>query len=224
MYKVMFRNFVIFFMLICLSCGVSAKSKQVKQFKNEKTLEPVVLKNVSYLTDEDNTDGKIDFIQMEVNKDVDLKKEITKEGFFKDSLHFLKGVPVDNSIMMLMYSYHTRGDREELNESNKLAAIDLAGYSIGTFNNSYHVQSYYIGIGRKIYDLKLPKNFDMDFKYRFVILRGYRRYEPDLGGFTPTIIPMVGFTKKQVGIDFLLSAGKTMTFATNLRYNLPNLR
>lgn len=145
--------------------------------------------------------------------------KLNENNLWGKSWKLIKGQPIDDSILLGMYSYHTRKDRDQMNESNNLAAIDFKGYSLGTFNNSYHVQTYYVGIGRKVYEYELPYGVNMDLKYRLVAFHGYSRYEPDIAGITPTVIPMLGFSKGHLGVDFLISPGKTVTFATNLRIN-----
>lgn len=148
-------------------------------------------------------------------------RNFNKDGqFWQRTWTTLKGKPTEDALLLGMFSYHTRSDRDELNESNKLGAIDYNGYTLGTFNNSYHTQTYYVGLSRKIYEQQLPGDVDFKLKYKLVALHGYEREEPDIAGITPTVIPMIGFTKGYIGVDFLASPGRTVTFATNFRINL----
>jgi len=61
----------------------------------------------------------------------------------------------------------------------------------------------------------------MDFKYKLMAMHGYERYEFNIGGITPLIVPVIGISKGLVGVDFLISPGRTVTFATTFRVNLP---
>lgn len=164
-----------------------------------------------------NGNGKIDIIKLNVSTN----KKLKDKQFLKNSWEFVKGEPGDNALNLLMFSYHTREDRDQMNESNKLVAIDLDGYTLGTYNNSYHSQTYYAGITRKIYERNLLQDVNMDFKYKLMALHGYEHYEFNIGGITPLIVPMIGISKGLVGIDFLISPGRTVTFATTFRVNLP---
>ena len=161
--------------------------------------------------------GKFDIIKL----NVETNKKLKDKQFLKNSWEFVKGVPSQNSLDLIMFSYHTRKDRAEMNESNKLVGIDLNGYTLGTYNNSYHSQTYYAGITRKIFEKELPAGVNMDLNYKLMAMRGYQRYEFNIGGITPLIVPVLGFSKGPIGIDFLASPGKTVTFATNFRINLP---
>jgi len=176
-------------------------------------------------TKADNSNSTL--LKANINKNTDKNKtNRDSNNLFKSNSYknweFVKGQPVDDSIMLDMFSYHTRPDRDQMNESNKLAAIDFKGYSVGTFNNSYHIQTYYAGISRKVFEKKLPLGINFDCKYKLIALHGYARFEPDIKGITPLIIPMIGFSRGYMGIDFLASPGKTITFATNFRINLKN--
>jgi len=165
----------------------------------------------------DNDNGKIDIIKLNISTN----KKLKDKQFLKDSWEFVKGEPGDNALNLLMFSYHTREDRDQMNESNKLVAIDLDGYTLGTYNNSYHSQTYYAGITRKIYKKNLLQDINMDFKYKLMALHGYEHYEFNIGGITPLIVPMIGISKGLIGVDFLISPGRTVTFATTFRVNLP---
>jgi len=161
--------------------------------------------------------GKIDVIKLNISSG----NKFDNKTFLKKSWTYIKGAPADNALDLLMFSYHTRKDRDQMNQSNKLAAIDYDGYTAGTYNNSYHHQTYYGGIDRKVFQKDLPAGFNMNLNYKLMALYGYRHYEFNIGGITPIIIPVIGFSKGLFGVDFLASPGKTITFATNFRINLP---
>ncbi len=167
--------------------------------------------------------NKVAYASSVYNAKINKNKLVGKESRLSRVWHVIKGKPSKNAILLGMFSYHTMKERRQLNQSNKLAAIEYKGYSIGTFYNSYHVQTYYVGLSRKLYDIKLPWDSSMQLKYRVVAMHGYQRYEPDLFGITPTVVPVIGFTNKHFGVDFLVSMGKTLTFATNFRVNIDDL-
>lgn len=205
-----------------MSKGIEAK-KPVPE--NKIMLETIELQPESdnaiiYDTPENKFDSANNLITSTISSNKHKVKD--KRNIFKRSWSFIKGKPADSSLLLGMFSYHTMEGRENLNETNNLAGVDCKGYTLGTFNNSYRVQTYYAGLSRKVYKQELLGGVDVDFKYKFVALYGYRDYEPDVLGITPNIIPMLGFTKGHVGIDFLVSPGKTLTFATNFRINLDN--
>ena len=179
---------------------------------------PVLSKDLQIANNIDtNNNGKIDIIKLNISTN----KKLKEKQFLKNSWEFIKGEPGDNALNLLMFSYHTREDRDQMNESNKLVAIDYDGYTLGTYNNSYHTQTYYAGITRKLYEKNLPEGVNMDFKYKLMALHGYENYEFNIAGITPLIVPMIGISKGLVGIDFLISPGRTVTFATTFRVNLP---
>ncbi|HIH33388.1 MAG TPA: hypothetical protein HA227_04005 [Candidatus Diapherotrites archaeon] len=179
---------------------------------------PVLSKELQLANNVDNSEnGKLGVIKLNVSTN----KKLKDKQFLKNSWEFVKGEPSDNALNLLMFSYHTREDRDQMNESNKLVAIDLDGYTLGTYNNSYHSQTYYAGITRKIYEKNLPEDVNMDFKYKLMAMHGYERYEFNIGGITPLIVPVIGISKGLVGVDFLISPGRTVTFATTFRVNLP---
>lgn len=192
----------IFIMMWLVICPVPVVSKQLQ-----------LANNIS-----GNENGTIDIIKLNVSTN----KKLKDKQFLRNSWDLVKGKPGDNSLDLLMFSYHTRADRDQMNESNKLFAIDLDGYTIGTYNNSYHHQTYYVGIVRKVYEKNLPADINMDVNYKLMALRGYQNYEFNIAGITPLIVPVIGFSKGYLGIDFLASPGRTVTFATNFRVNLPN--
>lgn len=187
--------------MLILLCPVPALSKELQLANNSG--------NVG--------DGKFDVIKL----NIETNKKLRNKQFLKNSWEFVKGKPSNNAVDLLMFSYHTRKDRDQMNESNKLVAIDLNGYTLGTYNNSYHTQTYYAGITRKLFRKELPAGVNMDVNYKLMAMRGYQNYEFNIGGITPLIVPVIGFSKGYVGIDFLASPGKTVTFATNFRINLP---
>jgi hypothetical protein len=176
----------------------------------------VYLPGFAKLEEDSNDNGKFKLT-------VTTEEGFEKKGFWSNTGHFLKGKKGDDCVNFLMFSRHTMNNRDELNESNKLFSIDYNGYTFGTFNNSYHTQSYYVGITRKILERELAQGYKMDLKYKLMILRGYKYEEPDLAGFTPNIVPIIGFSKGLLGVDFLISPGKTATFATTFRINLEEL-
>lgn len=165
-----------------------------------------------------NNNEKVNIIKLNIETNKKLKDD---KKFLKNSWEYVKGKPSDNALNLLMFSYHTRSDRDLMNESNKLVGLDYNGYCIGTYNNSYHSQTYYAGITRKVYEKKLPVGVNMDVNYKLMAMKGYQRYEFNVGGITPLIVPEVAFSKGLLGVNFLLSPGKTITFATNFKVNLP---
>lgn len=174
--------------------------------------------NITADTITNSENKKVNIIKLNVETN---KKFKTNNQFLKNSWEHIKGQPSDNALNLLMFSYHTRSDRDQMNESNKILGLDYKGYCIGTYNNSYHTQTYYAGITRKVYEKKLPSGIDIDVNYKLMALRGYKYYEFNVGGFTPLIVPELAFSKGLLGVNFLLSPGKTVTFATNFKVNLP---
>lgn len=197
------KKITILILILMILCPIPALSQDLQIANNIDT--------------SDNGNGKIDIIKLNVSTN----KKLKEQQFLKNSWEFVKGEPGDNALNLLMFSYHTREDRDQMNESNKLVAIDLDGYTLGTYNNSYHTQTYYAGITRKLYEKKLPEDVNMDFKYKLMALHGYENYEFNIAGITPLIVPVIGITKGLVGVDFLISPGRTVTFATTFRVNLP---
>jgi len=196
------KNLIIIFLILIMNLSLPVLSKELSLANNSSAV----------------NNGKFDVIRLNVSTN----KKLKDKQLLKDSWEFIKGEQGDNSLNLLMFSYHTRSDRDQMNESNKLVAIDYDGYTLGTYNNSYHAQTYYAGITRKVFEKKLYEDINMDFKYKLMVLRGYKNYEFNINGFTPLIVPMVGFSKGLIGVDFLASPGKTVTFATTFRVNLPD--
>ena len=219
-YLYILTAFFIFFAQPVFSKGIESTESIINDEQVFDVIELSPERNdvLSYNNEESHYDKEINLIKSTV---VTNRREKNKEGsLFSRSWNFIKGKPADTSVLLGMFSYHTMEGRENLNETNNLAGVDCKGYTFGTFNNSYHVQTYYAGLSRKVKKIELFGGIDMDLKYKVVALYGYKDYEPDVLGITPNIIPMMGFTKGLVGIDFLVSPGRTLTFATNFRVNV----
>lgn len=198
------KKILILVLIAIILCPAPALSKDLEFFDNT--------------DNKSNGNGKIQIIKLNVSTN----NNINEKALLKNSWDFIKGKAGDNSANLLMFSYHTRKDRALLNDSNKLLAVDYNGYCLGTYYNSYHAQTYYAGISRKLFEKDLIEGINMDVKYKLMVLRGYKNYEFNINGFTPLIVPMIGFSKGLVGVDFLISPGKTLTFATTFRINLPD--
>lgn len=153
-----------------------------------------------------------------------LNASIKEKGLWEKSWTFVKGKPIDDSLLLGMFSHHTSEHRSEYNESNKLLGLDYKGYSAGTFNNSRRKQTYYAGISRKLYEHNLPANFKFDMKYKLVGLHGYQDSYPDILGITPVIMPMFGISKGYAGADFMIVPDDKPVFVVNFRINLPDLK
>ncbi len=132
--------------------------------------------------------------------------------------NFLKGEPADDAFLIGLFSYHTSGrDREN---THNLIGLDYRGYSFGTFKNSHSIQTYYAGLGRKLYEKKLGKNVSFDVMYKFFIMYGYAEQYPDLFGLVPAIIPMFGFNLNYFGVDFMVIPAGRPVFAVSFRIPL----
>ena len=101
-------------------------------------------------------------------------KSNSPEPFLKRTWDFVRGKPIDDSILLGMFSWHTSNDRDEYNETNNLLGIDYKGYSVGYFNNSYYNDTYYAGISRKIYEYRINKEIKLDVKYKLIGMHGYQ--------------------------------------------------
>ncbi len=133
---------------------------------------------------------------------------------------FIKGKPINNSVLLGMFSHHT-SKNDEHNETHNLIGLDYKGYSIGTFKNSFSDQTFYAGISRKLYEKKLTEKFKFDIKYKLIGLHGYGDRYPNIGGITPVIMPVIGFTRNNTGIDFIIIPDDKPTFTFNFRYDIP---
>ncbi len=70
-----------------------------------------------------------EIIKLNVSKD--------KRSVLEKSWKILKGKPIDNSILIGMFSYHSMTHNGQYNGTNRLIGIDYNGYSAGTFRNSW---------------------------------------------------------------------------------------
>lgn len=131
---------------------------------------------------------------------------------------FLKGEPADDAVLIGLFSHHTSGSVRE--STHNLIGLDYRGYSFGTLKNSHSIQTYYAGLGRKLYERKLGKNASFDVMYRFFIMYGYAEQYPDIFGLVPAIIPMFGFNLNYFGVDFMVIPAGKPVFAVSFRIPL----
>lgn len=130
----------------------------------------------------------------------------------------IKGRPAQNAVLLGMQSAHTSG--KHYNQSNKLIGIQYKGYTYGHFSNSYYKDSYYIGVARNIYNKKIYKDFSVGLQYKAGILHGYGDKYPNVGGFSPAIIPAVEFNYKAWGVDITVIPSDHPIFAGSMRLNV----
>ena len=134
---------------------------------------------------------------------------------------FVKGEPVQNSVIAGMWCYHTSKKRKEYQENNKMFSLQYKGVSAGTFENSHHWQTYYIGFARKIYKKQITENISVDVQYKAGLMHGYKDKYPNIDGTTPFILPMFGLDYKDIGADFWIIPSSRPIFAVNTRINFP---
>lgn len=147
------------------------------------------------------------------------KPPFSRKELLNRTWDFIKGEPINNSLLLGMFSHHT--SNKDHNETHNLLGIDYKGYSVGTFKNSFSDQTYYAGISRKLYEYEFRKNIKFDVKYKLVAMYGYQDHYPDLAGITPLIMPMFGLSFGYTGVDFMAIPAKNPTFTVNFRFNLP---
>lgn len=133
-----------------------------------------------------------------------------------------KGEPADNALLMGMYSYHTCHRWKHYNEQNNMLAMQYKGISVGTFDNSYDNQTYFVGFARKLHTWSLPKNFTLDFQYKAAIMHGYKDKYPNIAGVTPVILPIVGLNYNGYGADLFVIPSQRPILSINLKTPLPS--
>ena len=154
--------------------------------------------------------------------DIILKaKNIDKIPKTLDIIEYIKGQPVKDAFLIGMKSYHFNDD-ESLNETNNLIGFQYKGFSAGTFSNSYGKRSYYVGVGRKLCSKTISDDFNIDFQYKAGILHGYGDEFPNISGYTPFVLPIIGVNYKLTGIDFLIIPKDRPVICGNFRINLPD--
>ncbi len=160
-------------------------------------------------------DTRVYLLELEAEADGNYS---VKKQFIGKIWELLKGEPLYNSVLLGMFSRHT--SENEHNETHNLFGIDYKGYSAGTFKNSHSERTFYAGISRKLCDYRY-KEYEIDIKYKLIVMHGYGDRYPNLLGMTPVIIPMLGITKGVTGVDFIVLPAKNPIFTFNFRINLP---
>lgn len=126
---------------------------------------------------------------------------------------FVKGRPADNAVLLGLFSLHTEpGSFDEDRWHHELVGVQYRGYSISTFTNSHNDQMFAANISRTVYEKKLPslpirnvgwRNLSFQAGYRAGIMYGYKEKVPEIGGFTPFVLPYFSLVNDYVGIDMI---------------------
>ncbi len=132
---------------------------------------------------------------------------------------YSKGEPVQDSVLLGMWSKHTSPNRHLRNDTNDIFAMQYKGISLGTFNNSYHSQTYFIAFARKLCKKQLTKNTSIDLQYKAGIMHGYKDKYVNIDGTAPVILPSIGFDYKMIGFDLWVIPSTDPIFSINTRLN-----
>ncbi len=116
------------------------------------------------------------------------------------------GVKSRDALLLGMWSLHLDGTGEYFgdgrnNDQGNMFGIQLFGLSGGTFINSHDDRAWYFGPSRDVYSRQLSENTRFDIGYKFGVLYGYDDDLPNVGGITPFIMAVFGFSWKRLGFD-----------------------
>ena len=108
-----------------------------------------------------------------------------------------------------------------MNANNNLVGLQYDGISAGTFRNSFNERSYFLGVGRKVYEKKLAKDLNVDLEYKAGGIYGYGDKYPNISGVSPLVYPVIGVAYKVAGVDLTIIPSNKPIFAGNLKLMLP---
>ena len=129
------------------------------------------------------------------------------------------------------WSKHFGGEysKHNLNEVNETISVEYKGFTVGTFNNSYAVQSQFIGYNWSLYTADL-EDFSFKFSVKALGIKGYTSKEQIVtyigGDYAIAVLPTFT-TKYKIGnsFDIGLEIGMTgdgkqflTTYNTTLTY------
>lgn len=101
----------------------------------------------------------------------------------------LWGTTPPNVVYLGMWTYHFQAkSRKSDNYTNNLLAFGYHSMFVGTFTNSYGVQSFALGFQRYLYSHAFDQGkVDYDFGYRIGAMTGYDSRLMHLAGQTPVL-------------------------------------
>lgn len=209
------KNFIL--LVICLVFASMPAFAGQANLDDENEFKPQVLKLQIEKVDDNN------FQKLEEEKvQEDIKPEIEHKTLKAKVWHFAKGKAMDDSLVLGMWSYHVSPKRDLYNETNNMFGIEYKGYAVNTFKNSYHNQTYFAGVSRKLWSKQLSKNIRMNVNYKAGLMHGYKDKYPNVAGITPLILPQIGFFYKKVGFDLMIIPDITRPiFCGSFRVGIP---
>ena len=146
---------------------------------------------------------------------------VSKQGF----LHKLYGMPSSNSIRLGALVYHMASScTNDCSYTYPFASLTIHNVYLSYFNNTFHRNTYGIGMERTWFKKSLSKNFDFNVNYvPVVFLGGYCIKGLNCRPRSLPVVPalQVGFIityKKRMEIDFAWIAS-VVTLGVGYRFN-----
>lgn len=203
--------------------GFFSKKYQNADFEESIKSSPRFSGDITTLSTDEEAAVEEENLEGGVSKDEGSAKVAKKQRNYDKAKAFwewFKGEPAYDALLLGMWSWHVNYDHD-VNGTNDLLGMQYAGYLLGTFRNSYSQRSYMAGVARRVWSKTIYKDFGVDFQYKAGIFKGYGDKYPNVGGWTPIILPIVGFNYKTSGVDMWIIPSDRPILVWNLRFALP---
>ncbi|MDD3593132.1 MAG: hypothetical protein PHX18_00720 [Candidatus Gastranaerophilales bacterium] len=138
---------------------------------------------------------------------------------------FIKGVPMDDGIIIGMWSYHTEpGGHDKYTETNNLIGLQVKGVFATTFVNSWGDRSYFFGVSRKFWEKQYKYGFKLNGQYKAGLMYGYYDRYPNIANFSPFIFPVLGVNYKNIAVDLSMIPSNYPIFVAMCRIDAPKFK
>jgi hypothetical protein len=129
---------------------------------------------------------------------------------------------VDMSITLGLVTRHVKPS-DDTNEDSDFLGLSYKKFAMARFINSYDNETWFGGIIYRTSKLNLFEDSDFYLQGNLYpgIVYGYKDHLPDIGGFTPVLIPTVGLGYKRVCLEVLYFPSPSGgVFSGALRFDL----
>lgn len=200
--------------------GIFSKRYQSADFEESIKSSPTFSGDITTISTEESEEESLEGSISQDESQGEVAKKKRNYDKAKAFWEWFKGEPAYDALLLGMWSWHVNYDHE-INGTNDLLGMQYAGYLLGTFRNSYSQRSYMAGVARRVWAKTIYKDFGVDFQYKAGIFKGYGDKYPNVGGWTPIILPIIGFNYKTSGVDMWIIPSDRPIFVWNLRFGLP---
>lgn len=175
------------------------------------------------LTSGDIPESKSENTVREEVSDVTLYGEVNAEPsshwWDHKLIKFLKGRPVEDAIMLGMFSQHA-GNSSGYNQDNNIRGFQYKNIFFTSYENSYYRRTHILGLTSNYWRKKF-KDFQVGLDVRAATLNAYRNYLPSIGDWSFAVLPTIALSYKTFGVDiWAVPVFHNPVIAASFRINL----